>query len=151
MSGIQDIRGNTDTKGVENWDPLRNRNCLICKLTGKKRITNNSYLRKRLKALEISEEEFRKYYLSEESRERIKAVILAQRLPEAILILSDQLGPKESHIEPSFQEVRKIYAYHGKNKLFLRHLDAGVEEAWPELREEGPIMYLVDGRPVVLV
>jgi hypothetical protein len=151
MSGIQDIHVNTDKKGVENWDPLKNRNCLVCRLTGRKRITNNSYLRKRLEALDITEEEFRKYYLSEPSREKIKAVILAHQLPTAILILSDQLGPKAEHIEPSFHEVRKIYAYHGKNKLFLRYLDAEVDGAWPEIREDGPICYLVEGRPVVMI
>ena len=40
------------------------RNTIKCVISGKERITNRSYLKKRCDAVGVSEEEFRKYYVT---------------------------------------------------------------------------------------
>jgi hypothetical protein len=114
---------------------LENRNHLTCKVTNKKRITNKSYLRKRLKALDITEEEFRKYYVCESARDSLKEAVEAGQLEHAFYVLRSALYP---NTKPRMSDLRKVFAYNGKNKLFLAYLDSlDVETLIPDAVDKG--------------
>ncbi len=125
MAGILDIQGNIETKGGKSPVSLENRNFLRCKLLGKKRITNKSYLRKRLSYLGISEVEFRQFYLSEEARLILQKALRAEKFLEVAEVL--RIACKA---EPSYDNLRKLYSHNGRNSLFLAYLDKYVKPVW---------------------
>ena len=93
------------------------RNTLKCVLTGAERITNNSYLNKRLDKLGVTEEQFRKHYIS-----KICAQNLADNLRETGLEKTAQsLLGAQGHAY-SADDVIKMLTYNGKNKLLLKSL-----------------------------
>ena len=70
----------------------KTRNTLRCQLTGKERITNNSYLGKRLKALGLDPDNpdslkyFRQHYANEKEVARLRQLILNKGLGEAMAV-----------------------------------------------------------------
>ena len=89
------------------------RNTLKCTLTGVERITNNSYLKKRLNKLGIEEEEFRKYYISKVCIQNLAIVVGESGLAKAAQSLSG------TEVAYSAEDVHKMLLYNGKNRLVL--------------------------------
>ena len=52
------------------------RNTIKCVITGKERITNKSYLKKRCDAVGVTEEQFRQYYVTRPELTKLKKRVL---------------------------------------------------------------------------
>jgi len=104
-------RRNTKIPG----EPIMARNTIKCTLTNSERITNNSYLKKRLDVLDVDEEYFRKHYATKkavtELRESIERGALSER--------AQSLGKSESW-------VMRVALMNGKNKLFSQFVSTNV-------------------------
>jgi hypothetical protein len=90
---------------------------LKCVLTGTERITNKSYLKKRLDALNIPEDEFRKYYISK---------VAVQNL--ALSVRNDGLRDTAIALGHSQTDVLKLLTYNGKNRQLLDSLKEKLSE-----------------------
>ena len=101
------------------------RNTIRCNLTGKERITNKSYLRKRLEALGLDpedpkgEEEFRLHYASETEVAALRRVILSEGIQAANKTWSATDGGPYYGSEAWLLRVALM---NGKNKLFKEGL-----------------------------
>jgi len=106
----------------------RTRNTLICKLTGKERITNNSYLGRRLEAIGLDKsdpkslEYFRHHYAIETEVAKLRQVILTEGFEEA-----RQRWPVSSRYKEFW--LLRVALMNGKNKLFKSACNA----KWPEM------------------
>jgi hypothetical protein len=103
------------------------RNTIRCNLTGKERITNKSYLRKRLLALGLSpedpesEEHFRNHYAAESEVAELRRVILSAGLQAARGswgVTKTAGGP----VNRSEAWLLRVALMNGKNKLFKEEL-----------------------------
>lgn len=101
---------------------LENRNHLTCILTGKRRITNKSYLKKRTNKLGITEGEFRTYYVSESGRVLLKELLEEGRIGKAIYLLHGGLRTVP-HL-PTARDLYKVFQYNDKHPKFLEKLDS---------------------------
>ena len=94
------------------------RNVLKCNLSGSERITNNSYLKKQLTRLGVTEEYFRYHYAAQKCVSALREDIAEGRLAQCAV----QLGDPEK--EPSNAEwLLRVATMNGKNKLFTSLLE----------------------------
>jgi len=91
------------------------RNMLKCTLTGSERITNNSYLKKRLDALGVDEKFFRKHYASKEAVGWLRGDIARGELAQT----AQKLGKPEDWLV-------QVALMNGKSKLFRKALSENV-------------------------
>jgi|3_EtaG_2_1085321.scaffolds.fasta_scaffold22514_5 hypothetical protein len=94
------------------------RNMLKCVLTGAERITNNSYLKKRLDSLGITEDKFRKYYIS---RVAVGNLADAVRADGVDRVATSITSSEEYTYSPN--DVVRMLTYNGKNRILLESLD----------------------------
>ena len=106
------------------------RNMLKCILTGSERITNKSYLKKRLDRLGITEEEFRKHYISKVCAQNLASAVESDGLRRVSLSMSAAQGPSYT-----VEDVHKMLLYNGKNKLVLAQALKQLESNTPDINE----------------
>ena len=91
------------------------RNTIKCNLTNSERITNNSYLKKRLDSLGVDEEYFRAHYATKRAVTELRESI--ERGDLALWVRS--LGKSEDW-------VMRVALMNGKNKLFSQFVSTNV-------------------------
>ena len=96
----------------------RTRNTLICQLTGKERITNNSYLGRRLEAIGLDPDNaeslkyFRQHYANEKEVAKLRQLILDKGLGKAMAVY-----------DKSGTWLLRVSLMNGKAKLFTASME----------------------------
>ena len=85
------------------------RNTIKCVITGKERITNKSYLKKRCDAVGVSEEEFRKYYVTRQTATDLRRRIKTENVSD----IAYELNLKEESTEWTGPDVHKMVIQNG--------------------------------------